>query len=271
MKKFAKFLPLSLIIFLVFSNFAPAREDTMNMEQSYQELWLELNETKKEIGSIWTEITDIELIPGPSGEAGLQGETGLSGPEGKSAYEIAVEEGFAGNVTEWLESLIGPKGASPFVLNGDDVYYNPGNVGIGAENITERLEINGSVKATSFIGDGSQLTDVIQEQEGWIAPGLFVGWTNTGSGYNPAGYYKDILGIVRLRGRISWCDTDNTYSSKIFTLPEGYRPEYKESFGRIRSPDKLRWIYIMPDGNVVLPGSSCNGVSLDGISFRAAS
>jgi hypothetical protein len=274
MKKIVKFLLLSLLIFILFPNSALASEDTLNIEQSFQELWLELNETKKELGSIWTEIADIELIPGPSGDVGPQGEkgdTGPMGPEGKSAYEIAVDEGFAGNITEWQESLIGPKGASPFVLNGDDVYYNAGNVGIGTEEPTERLEINGTVKATSFIGDGSQLANVIPKQESWIAPRLHNGWTNIGNGYNPTGYYKDILGIVRLRGRISWCDTDNIYSSTIFTLPEGYRPEYIESFGRIRTPDKLRWLYIMPNGDVVVPGSSCNGISLDGISFRAAS
>ena len=29
---------------------------------------------------------------------------------GKSAYEIAVEEGFTGSVTEWIASLVGPQG-----------------------------------------------------------------------------------------------------------------------------------------------------------------
>lgn len=32
------------------------------------------------------------------------------GADGKSAYDIAVEEGFEGTVQEWLESLKGPKG-----------------------------------------------------------------------------------------------------------------------------------------------------------------
>jgi len=36
---------------------------------------------------------------------------GTPGPAGKSAYEIAVDEGFEGTVGEWLESLVGPAGA----------------------------------------------------------------------------------------------------------------------------------------------------------------
>ena len=35
---------------------------------------------------------------------------GPKGDSGKSAYEIAVEEGFSGDEQEWLDSLIGPKG-----------------------------------------------------------------------------------------------------------------------------------------------------------------
>ena len=32
------------------------------------------------------------------------------GPDGKSAYEIAVEQGFEGSEREWLKSLVGPQG-----------------------------------------------------------------------------------------------------------------------------------------------------------------
>lgn len=35
---------------------------------------------------------------------------GSSGSDGKSAYEIAVENGFEGTEQEWLASLKGPKG-----------------------------------------------------------------------------------------------------------------------------------------------------------------
>ena len=52
---------------------------------------------------------------GPVGPQGPQGEQGPSGAPGKSAYEIAVEDGFTGNIQEWLESLKGESGYSPTV------------------------------------------------------------------------------------------------------------------------------------------------------------
>lgn len=38
----------------------------------------------------------------------------LIGPSGKSAYGIAVQEGFVGTESEWLESLVGPRGLSAY-------------------------------------------------------------------------------------------------------------------------------------------------------------
>ena len=52
---------------------------------------------------------------GPQGPQGEQGPSGQDGAPGKSAYEIAVEDGFTGNVQEWLESLKGDQGFSPIV------------------------------------------------------------------------------------------------------------------------------------------------------------
>lgn len=35
---------------------------------------------------------------------------GVPGPEGDSAYEVAVDNGFVGTESQWLASLVGPKG-----------------------------------------------------------------------------------------------------------------------------------------------------------------
>lgn len=43
-------------------------------------------------------------------EAAIAGAGAIKGEDGKSAYEIAVENGFAGTVEEWLASLKGEKG-----------------------------------------------------------------------------------------------------------------------------------------------------------------
>lgn len=47
---------------------------------------------------------------GPKGADGAPGKNGTPGADGKSAYEIAVEEGFEGDKTAWLASLKGDKG-----------------------------------------------------------------------------------------------------------------------------------------------------------------
>jgi len=51
-------------------------------------------------------ITPIVAI-GPTGPAGPRGVTGA---DGRSAYQVAVDEGFAGTEEEWLASLAGPTG-----------------------------------------------------------------------------------------------------------------------------------------------------------------
>lgn len=68
-------------------------------------------------GKVWVnslcKLNAIKGDDGPVGPRGPKGDTGLQGPKGdngKSAYEVAVDEGFSGDEQEWLDSLIGPKG-----------------------------------------------------------------------------------------------------------------------------------------------------------------
>jgi hypothetical protein len=49
---------------------------------------------------------------------------GSQGPPGKSAYEIAVENGFVGTESEWLESLEGPQGP-PGITDGEQTINGP--------------------------------------------------------------------------------------------------------------------------------------------------
>lgn len=53
--------------------------------------------------------TEADWLESLKGKPGARG--GI-GPEGKSAYEVAVKEGFEGDVTEWLDSLKGAPGQS---------------------------------------------------------------------------------------------------------------------------------------------------------------
>lgn len=58
---------------------------------------------------------------------------GGSGTAGKSAYEIAVDNGFVGTETEWLESLNGKQGATftPYVSSSGELSWSNDN---GKEN-----------------------------------------------------------------------------------------------------------------------------------------
>ena len=49
-------------------------------------------------------------VPGHNGADGKNGVDGINGSDGKSAYLIAVEHGFTGTETEWLQSLKGADG-----------------------------------------------------------------------------------------------------------------------------------------------------------------
>ena len=113
------------------------------------------------------------------------------------------------------------------------------------------------------------------KQEEWLPvsvggiAGFNQGWANYGGVFTPAGYFKDSLGIVHLRGLVQRKSGD---SNVIFTLPTGYRPEYE-------------YIYAVASGHTLVPcridltvkgeilvtaGTPGEYVSLDGISFRAA-
>ncbi|MQR99912.1 phage fiber-tail adaptor protein [Gluconobacter aidae] len=47
---------------------------------------------------------------GAQGDAGTAGATGTAGVDGKSAYQVAVAEGYSGTEAEWLTTLVGPAG-----------------------------------------------------------------------------------------------------------------------------------------------------------------
>ena len=55
-----------------------------------------------------------------------------------------------------------------------------GNIGIGTTNPTEKLDVNGTVKATSFVGNGSGLTNL-------NVPGISTGGSSTFTNLNVSG------------------------------------------------------------------------------------
>ena len=132
-----------------------------------------------------------------------------------------------------------------------------GNVGIGTTDTKAKLDVNGDVNVSGKITVKSITTS------DWIAPTLENNWLNWGTPDGPAGYFKDSLGIVHLRGIVK-----NGSGSTIFTLPDTYRPAYKEVHAVLASA-VLGRVDIKPNGEVVVITGSYSWISLDGITFRA--
>ena len=79
---------------------------------------------------------DLGVIKGADGTNGINGTNGTNGVDGKSAFEIAQDNGYTGTVTEWLETLKGADGTNG--TNGTD--------GIGIQTV--EIETTGNLKVT---------------------------------------------------------------------------------------------------------------------------
>lgn len=93
-------------------------------------------------------------------------------------------------------------------------------------------------------------------------------WVNFGSNWQNAGFYKDPLGFVHLRGMIK----SGTIATSAFTLPPGHRPTVSEKFavatGSAVGNVTAGSLDVLTDGTVVPAAGLTGYVSLSGIRFR---
>ena len=164
----------------------------------------------------------------------FEGTDGADGINGKSAYQVAIDNGFVGTQAEWLESLIGNSAYEDWLASG-----KTGTLQDFLEDIVEpfRAELN-------------QKANKIQEE--WIVPTLVNGWVqdDEADAMN-IGYMKDNMGFVHLRGRIK----NGTLGGPAFTLPLGYKPINDLRFPLV-SNDSFGYIWIRKGGDCYLYGSN---------------
>ncbi|MCP4712344.1 MAG: hypothetical protein GY869_27295 [Planctomycetes bacterium] len=126
-----------------------------------------------------------------------------------------------------------------------------GDVGVGTSNPQARLHVaNG---------------ETILEQEPWQATVFLNGWIDYGGGYNAAGYFKDSVGVVHLRGLVK----SGSVGQVIFTLPVGYRPAGRAIHPVMTYLNVMGRVDITASGEVILIYGSNAWVSLENITFRA--
>ena len=92
---------------------------------------------------------------GKDGADGLPGRDGINGTDGKSAYIIAVEHGFTGTETEWLQSLKGVDGR-------DGIIPDMSNYATKADNAELQEQIR-QISGISYISVFESGSDALQK------------------------------------------------------------------------------------------------------------
>lgn len=69
-------------------------------------------------------------------KASLAGAGALKGEPGKSAYEIAVENGYSGSEQQWISSLTGVPGETPYIGTNGNWFIGAIDTGVKADGVT---------------------------------------------------------------------------------------------------------------------------------------
>lgn len=153
------------------------------------------------------------------------------------------------------------------------------NAGSGTgHTLTPQYKYNSSIvigndvnpTASNQIRIGKAITtDEISEtvtiaQSSWFTPTFQNSWVNFGTPHEEAGYMKDSMGFVHLRGLIK-----SGTASLIFTLPSGYRPKAQQMIATITATNAFGRLDIKADGSVEATSYNNGYFSLNNVTFKA--
>ena len=148
-------------------------------------------------------------------------------------------------------------------VNGPNIAIDNNEIMARNNGAVSTLHLQAEGGRTSCGGDLSVKGKI--STQGWQSVTFRNGWTNYSTSYNQAGYFKDSMGIVHLRGLVK----SGLIGKAIFILPAGYRPQRRELHVVCTSPNASGRVDIDTSGNVLATSGNNGWVSLDGITFRA--
>lgn len=90
-------------------------------------------------------------------KASLAGAGALKGQDGKSAYEIAVENGYSGSEQQWINSLVGRPGDTPYIGANGNWFVGAVDTGVAATPVLDynNLENKPTLNGKTIEGDMS--------------------------------------------------------------------------------------------------------------------
>ena len=203
-----------------------------------------------------------------------------------------IEQHFRGNVVAYLALFVALGGSAYAVTALDRNSVKSKHIVNGQVKRADIAAnaVNASKLAANAVNADKLASDTWHEVATASGLGTFFGfvnaagtpdcyWQNVGGEHQTAAFFRDVEGIVHLKGLVQMVDEPNAQPCgdaevDIFQLPEGYRPEAKAHFATVTDAKPGR-VAVFPDGTVLIaaPGTLDDAhafVSLDGLDFPAA-
>jgi len=222
-----------------------------------------IDSTVDKIGDLTTGLSDLTKIPGvidDTGSANIYVITLVSAPTAYAKYQTFK---FIAKTANTGASTLNVNGLGVKALVKDvNVALVTGDILVG-QIITAIYDGTNFQIVPDFSAKFASKVDVSYENP--IVPTLIGSWVNYGGANNTAGYWKDPLGNIHLKGTIK----NGVVNNAAFQLPVGYRPILTEMFAVPSGGGLFGIIQITNDGYVTPMIGSNAYFYLDGINFKA--